>query len=147
MSAASNASSDCIHVVTLACKDGDTDSCLTPPQVAAAKSIYAPTVNPKTGKEIYPSMQPGSEMRWDALAGPQRPRNLDTLVIDQHASRLDGLLRQPPGLEEARGPQPLVETDRLKVVYGRVTLRSPHGPEPLLGIGAALHRVEQIRLF
>jgi len=55
----------------LACRAGDADSCLTPPQVEAARRIYAPAVNPKTHQEIFPALQPGSELGWGGLAGPQ----------------------------------------------------------------------------
>ena len=46
-------------------------SCLTAPQVAAARQIYSTAVAPSTKKEIFPALQPGSELAWDALAGPQ----------------------------------------------------------------------------
>jgi feruloyl esterase len=55
----------------LACQAGDTDSCLTAPQVEAARRIYSPAVNPKTKQEIFPALQPGSELGWGGLAGPQ----------------------------------------------------------------------------
>ena len=40
-------------------------------QVEAARKIYAPATNPRTGKEIYPGLEPGSEMGWGPLAGPR----------------------------------------------------------------------------
>ena len=55
----------------LECSSGDAPSCLTPAQVEAARTIYAPAVNPRTRQEIYPAMQPGSELGWGGLAGPQ----------------------------------------------------------------------------
>ena len=55
----------------LVCRAGDTDSCLTTSQVEAARRIYAPAVNPKTNQEIFPALQPGSELGWAGLAGPQ----------------------------------------------------------------------------
>ncbi len=54
----------------LECKSGDSASCLTPPQVIAAQRIYAPAVNPRTRQEIFPALQPGSELGWGGLAGP-----------------------------------------------------------------------------
>jgi feruloyl esterase len=54
----------------LACKGGDGPSCLTPAQVGAARKIYAPAINPATREEIFPALQPGSELGWGALAGP-----------------------------------------------------------------------------
>ena len=59
-------------VSTLQCKAGDEVSCLTAPQVAAAKQIYTPAKNPRTGKEIFPALQPGSELGWNGL--PDRSR-------------------------------------------------------------------------
>lgn len=58
----------------LQCKAGDDVSCLTPPQVAAAKQIYTPAKNPRNGQEIFPALQPGSELGWGGLAGPEPVR-------------------------------------------------------------------------
>ena len=55
----------------LECKAGETGSCLTPPQVEAARKIYAAATNPRTRQEIFPGLAPGSEMGWAGLAGPQ----------------------------------------------------------------------------
>jgi feruloyl esterase len=55
----------------LECTGGDAPSCLTHAQVEAARKIYAPAVNPRTGQVIYPALQPGSELAWNGLAGPQ----------------------------------------------------------------------------
>jgi feruloyl esterase len=55
----------------LSCRAGDADSCLTAPQVEAARRIYTPATNPKTKREIFPALQPGSELGWGGLAGPQ----------------------------------------------------------------------------
>ncbi len=48
----------------LACKSGDNMSCLTAPQVAAVKKIMSPVVNPRTGEEIFPRVEPGAELGW-----------------------------------------------------------------------------------
>ena len=58
---------------TLACPAAPTDACLTASQVDAARKIYSPAVNPRTGAEIYPGMPPGSERTWTALAGGPEP--------------------------------------------------------------------------
>ena len=55
----------------LECRNGDGPTCLTPPQVEAARRIYSPAMNPKTKEEIFPALQPGSELGWAGLAGPQ----------------------------------------------------------------------------
>ncbi len=46
----------------------ETESCLTAAQVAAAKDIYTPLTNPRTHKEIFPGLEPGSEPGWGAFA-------------------------------------------------------------------------------
>jgi feruloyl esterase len=59
----------------LACRDGDAPSCLTAPQVEAARKIYSPLLNPRTKAEIFPGLLPGSEMQWAGLAsGDEEPR-------------------------------------------------------------------------
>ena len=45
---------------TLLCKEGDTDNCLTAPQVAALKKIYDGPVDAK-GKQMFPGFLPGGE--------------------------------------------------------------------------------------
>jgi feruloyl esterase len=49
----------------------DGPSCLTPAQVVAARRIYAPVIDPKTGKEVFAGLEPGSEMHWAAISGEQ----------------------------------------------------------------------------
>jgi len=53
------------------CKGGDASSCLTTPQVEAARKIYTPLTNPRTQRLIFPPQERGSEMGWQNLAGPQ----------------------------------------------------------------------------
>jgi feruloyl esterase len=55
------------------CKGADAPTCLTAPQVAAARKIYAGPKNPRTGKQIYSPLYPGSELGWDQLAGGAEP--------------------------------------------------------------------------
>jgi feruloyl esterase len=55
----------------LQCASGATTGCLTAAQVAAARQLYAPATNPRTGEEIFPGFSPGSEMGWNLLAGRQ----------------------------------------------------------------------------
>jgi feruloyl esterase len=58
--------------VTL-CKGADAPTCLTAPQVEAARKIYAGPKNPRTGEEIYSPLYPGSELGWGQLAGGDQP--------------------------------------------------------------------------
>jgi len=54
---------------TLLCPGDDGPSCLTAPQVDAAKKIYAGASNPRTAREIFPGLEPGSELGWGAMGG------------------------------------------------------------------------------
>lgn len=59
----------------LLCKGQDNASCLTAPQVEAARKIYSPLLNPRTKAEIFPGLLPGSELGWSGLAsGDEAPR-------------------------------------------------------------------------
>jgi feruloyl esterase len=58
---------------TVQCSGAETEACLTPAQVGAARKIYAPAINPRTKEEIFPGMPPGSELTWGALAGGPQP--------------------------------------------------------------------------
>jgi feruloyl esterase len=55
----------------LLCKGADGPSCLTAPQVNSARAIYTAAKNPRTGQEIYPGLEPGSELGWAINGGPQ----------------------------------------------------------------------------
>jgi feruloyl esterase len=57
----------------LQCKGADRADCLTAAQVAAAATIYAGVKNPKTGDEIFPGLEPGSELQWGGPAGGPAP--------------------------------------------------------------------------
>jgi feruloyl esterase len=57
----------------LECKVADAPDCLTPAQVVAATTIYAGVKNPKTGAEIFPGLEPGSELQWGGPAGGPAP--------------------------------------------------------------------------
>ena len=64
----------------LLCKGGDGPSCLTAPQVTAAKKIYSPPLNPRTGKPLSSPLVPGTELGWGDDAGPQPNAN----ILDQY---------------------------------------------------------------
>ena len=65
----------------LQCKAGDEPSCLTAPQVAAAKQIYSNAINPRTKKEMFASLVPGSELGWGAQAAGPEP---SPMIYDQY---------------------------------------------------------------
>jgi tannase/feruloyl esterase len=61
----------------LLCKGEDSPSCVTAPQVEAAKKIYSPAINPRTGKELFGSLVPGTELGWGVQAlGPEPSVNI-----------------------------------------------------------------------
>jgi feruloyl esterase len=61
----------------LLCKGGDGPSCLTAPQVVAAKQIYSPAINPRTHAELFSSFVPGTELGWGIqAAGPEPSANI-----------------------------------------------------------------------
>jgi feruloyl esterase len=63
---------------TLLCTGAETDSCLTAPQLAALKKIYAGPRNPRTGKQIFPGFAVGSERQWTGLVQNLRATGLGT---------------------------------------------------------------------
>jgi feruloyl esterase len=61
----------------LRCKGAEEPSCLTDAQVAAAKKIYSPAINPRTGAELFSSLVPGTELGWGVQAlGPEPSANI-----------------------------------------------------------------------
>src|SRR5579884_3959616 len=58
---------------SLECKGPDGPACLTQPQIESARKIYQGPVNPRTRKQIFPGLEPGSELGWGALAGGPKP--------------------------------------------------------------------------
>ncbi len=60
---------------SLLCRESESDSCLTAPQVEAAKAMYAPAKT-KSGEMIYPGLQPGTELAWDPLTSGPAPISL-----------------------------------------------------------------------
>src|SRR5438132_2173638 len=49
----------------LLCKEGDAPSCLTAPQVEAARRLY------EGPRNVFPGLEPGSELGWSMLSGPK----------------------------------------------------------------------------
>ncbi len=61
----------------LLCKGGDGPACLTAKQVEAAKKIYSPAINPRTGQQLFASLVPGTELAWGVQAqGPEPSANI-----------------------------------------------------------------------
>jgi feruloyl esterase len=57
----------------LLCKGGDGPDCLTAEQVDAVRKIYVPAKHPKTGKDLFGPLAPGSELGWAVMAGGPEP--------------------------------------------------------------------------
>jgi len=61
----------------LLCKASDGAECLTGSQVEAAKKIYSPATNPRTGQVLFSSLVPGTELGWGVQAqGPEPSANI-----------------------------------------------------------------------
>jgi feruloyl esterase len=56
---------------TLLCKGADGASCLTKQQVAMANTIYDGAKNPRTGAQVFPGWERGSELGFRVTAGPE----------------------------------------------------------------------------
>ena len=101
----------------MACTAGDTATCLTPPQVEAARKMYQPVVNSRTKKEVFPGLAYGSELGWNTFGAPQpfgigaqmfqylvfnNPTwDFKTLNFDEHMALVD---KAEAGLINAREP-------------------------------------------
>ena len=60
---------------SLQCKAADGPDCLTAHQVQTAQTITNPVAT-KTGKVLFPRVEPGTELRWSRLAGGPQPADL-----------------------------------------------------------------------
>jgi feruloyl esterase len=58
---------------TLRCKGAATASYLTGAEIEAAKKIYAGPTNPRTGEQIFPGLEPGSELGWSMYGSGADP--------------------------------------------------------------------------
>src|SRR5262249_33788181 len=57
----------------LLCKGPDGPECLTAQQVDGARKVYGPGINPRTGRELFASLAPGSELGWAVMGGGPEP--------------------------------------------------------------------------
>lgn len=55
------------------CKSGDGPDCLTAAQVQAARKIYAGAKDPRNGQQIFPGLEPGSELGWGTFLAGKEP--------------------------------------------------------------------------
>jgi feruloyl esterase len=59
----------------LQCAAADRPDCLTPRQVQSAQTIISPATT-ASGQVLFPRLEPGTELRWDRLAGGPRPADI-----------------------------------------------------------------------
>jgi len=57
----------------LLCKTDDGTDCLTAAQVEAARKVYGPGRNPRTGAALFGTLAPGSELGWGVMGGGPEP--------------------------------------------------------------------------
>jgi len=55
----------------LLCKEGDSNTCLTAPQVETARKVYTNVSNSRTKQSLVAGLSPGSEIGWTTMAGAQ----------------------------------------------------------------------------
>lgn len=55
---------------SIQCAGADGPDCLTTAQAESARKIYTPLSNSRTGKQIMPPLERGSELGWNVMAGP-----------------------------------------------------------------------------
>jgi feruloyl esterase len=67
-------------VARLQCASGDTDSCLTAPQVASMKRGYAPVLR-SNGELVFPGKEPGSEIAWRMVSGTADALSMTALQV------------------------------------------------------------------
>jgi feruloyl esterase len=58
---------------SLECRGPEDASCLTSAQVTAARAVMSPVRNPRTSEEIFPGLEPGTELAWAGLVGGPEP--------------------------------------------------------------------------
>lgn len=64
-----------VDFAKLACKAGDGADCLTARQVKTAQTIISPFRDSK-GEQLFPRLEPGTELRWSRVAGGPEPADL-----------------------------------------------------------------------
>jgi feruloyl esterase len=75
----------------LQCVSGNSGSCLAEPKIEALEMIYQGAQNPRTGTQIYPGLEPGSEAPqprnrgWQLIMNGEGPFNIDEAVIGHMA--------------------------------------------------------------
>ena len=118
----------------LQCKEGDAPSCLTARQVQTARAILSPATA-ASGTEIFPRLEPGTELRWARLAGGPEPAGPISRLL-----QVPGIQGSPLGLENLRprARRGFIQRDRQE--HDCVGSR-PHTVCPSWGQAASLPRL------
>jgi feruloyl esterase len=58
---------------SLECRGDEHASCLTAAQVVAVRTVMSPVRHARTGEEIFPGLEPGTELAWGGLVGGPEP--------------------------------------------------------------------------
>jgi Tannase and feruloyl esterase len=72
----------------LVCSGRSSSSCLAAPKVEALEKIYAGAVNPRTGEQVYPGLEPGGEAAhpgnpgWGMIMNGRTPFVIDIPVLN-----------------------------------------------------------------
>jgi feruloyl esterase len=80
----------------LVCRGRSSDSCLAEPKVVALEKIYAGAVNPRTGAQVYPGLEPGGEIAqpgnagWAMIMNGRSPFFIDIPVLGGMGFENDG---------------------------------------------------------
>lgn len=69
-------------VTLLKCRGDDTPECLTGAQVEMVREMYAPLVDPNTGRVLHPGLAYGSELGWKSLVGALEPFGLGVQMFE-----------------------------------------------------------------
>ena len=81
------------------CTSGDGPDCLTPPQVEAARKIYAGPVNPRTNEKVWSGLYPGSELDWTFFTDAPNPYGIVTSTLRTILGDPDWDYRTPVDLD------------------------------------------------
>ncbi len=112
---------------TIECKGGDAGDCLTSAQTAAATRIYAGVRNPTTGVEIFPGLEPGSELTWGRSCRRSGPRSRwPAISSSTWSSRIRAGISDPSISRETTKPS-TGSTASTSVPLRPISSRSPAG--------------------
>jgi feruloyl esterase len=85
-------------LAALQCKGAVTASCLTPPQIDAARKMYRGPQHAQTGADLYSPLYPGSELGWGQLAGAAEPLGIPVEFFKYYVLRDPNWdYKTPPG--------------------------------------------------